>query len=208
MYSISRLVHEDRIPDIPVFLDSPMAIDVTDIFQRYELWLDDEARRLLQSGEPPLQFPGLQMTRSADESRSINRVRGPCIIMAASGMYNAGRIKHHLRQNISHQRNTVLFVGYQADGTLGREILEGRGQVRIHGRMYPVEAKVEKINGFSAHAGRKDLRRWLEGFQNTPKRVFLTHGEERVSLDLAETLRQDLNLDVQVPQYDSTVDLY
>ncbi len=207
MYHIGRLVHGERIPAMPVFLDSPMAIDVTDIFQQYEDWLDDEARQLLHSGEPPLQFPGLQMTRSVQESQAINRFRGPCIIMSASGMCTAGRIKHHLRQNISNPNSTILFVGYQADGTLGREILEGKPEVRIHGRMYPVTAKIEKINGFSAHAGRADLVRWLGGFQPKPKQVFLTHGEERVSLELAEELRSQLGLDVEVPQYDSTVDL-
>lgn len=207
MYFISRLVHENRIPEMPIFLDSPMAIDVTDIFERYESWLDHEAQQLLHSGEPPLQFPGLHMTRSGEESRAINRVQGPCIIMAASGMCTGGRIKHHLKQNISDQRNTVLFVGFQGRGTLGREILEKADQVRIHGQTCRVKAHVEKINGFSAHAGRADLVRWLGGFDFKPKRLFLTHGEEDVSLSFAEALRSEFQLSVEVPQYDSSVDL-
>ena len=207
MYYISRLVHANQIPDMPIFLDSPMAIDVTDIFVRYEDWLDDDAKQLLHSGEPPLQFPGLRMTRTADQSRSINGVRGPCIIMAASGMCTAGRIKHHLRQHIGHHQNTVVFVGYQGRGTLGREILEGAKKVRIHGQMCRVEARVEKINGFSAHAGRTDLVHWLGGFDSKPKRIFLTHGEENVALGFAKMLRNELHFNVEVPDYDSAVDL-
>lgn len=207
MYFISRLVHEDRIPDLPIYLDSPMAVDVTDIFRRFEHWLDDETRALLHSAEPPLKFPGLHMARSAGESRAINQVEGPAIIMSPSGMCTAGRIKHHLRQHIGNAQNTILFVGFQGPGTLGREILEGSPRVRIHGRTYEVRAEIAKLNGCSAHADRSALLRWLGGFDTKPRRIFLTHGEEQVSLEFAEGLRRELKLDVSVPQYDSIVDL-
>lgn len=207
MFHISRLVHTDRIPPMPVFLDSPMAVDVTDIFVRFEHWLDEETRRLLHSEEPPLRFPGLVMAQSSDESRAINRVKGPCIIMSTSGMCTSGRIKHHLQRNISDAANTILFVGYQGHGTLGRQILDGASRVRIHGRMHKTAAQVQRINGFSAHADRSNLLRWLGGFDAKPRRLFLTHGEESVSLEFAAGLRRELDLDVEVPQYDSAYDL-
>ena len=203
MYHISRLVHSERIPDMPVFLDSPMAVDVTEIFRRFRDWLDEESRALLASDEPPLKFPGLVMARSGDESRAINRVKGPAIIMSTSGMCTAGRIKHHLRQNIDSDKNTILFVGYQGRGTLGRQILEGKELVRIHGRQYKVRAHVEKINGFSAHADRMALLKWLGGFDSKPRQIFLTHGDGDVALELAKGLRGQLGLNVKVPEYDS-----
>ena len=128
MYFISRLVHADRIPDVKVFLDSPMAVDVTDIFRQFRDCFDQETWNLIASDEPPLRFPGLHMADSVEESRAINAVKQPCIIMATSGMCTAGRIKHHLRRHIGDARSTILFVGYQAHGTLGRQILDGKNR--------------------------------------------------------------------------------
>ncbi|NQV25286.1 MAG: TIGR00730 family Rossman fold protein [Rhodopirellula sp.] len=207
MYYISRLVHANRIPDIPIFLDSPMASDVTNIFRKHRDWLDDETRELISSKEPPLQFPGLQITRSTEESMRINRIITPCIIMAPAGMCNAGRIKHHLRLNIGRDESTILFVGHQAKGTLGRRILDGEREVRILGRTRRVYAKIKSINGLSAHADRSGLIDWLSHLETPPLRLFITHGEEDASLALARTIRDRLGWESTVPEYGTVVDL-
>jgi metallo-beta-lactamase family protein len=174
IYHVSRLRHAGQIPELSVFLDSPMAADVTAIFRRHRECFDLEAWQLITSGESPLSFPGLTLTRSVDESKAINDHPRPAIIMSTSGMCTAGRIKFHLRQNIGRPESTILFVGYQARGTLGRRILEGQPEVRIHGRPYRVKARVEQIQGFSGHADRSALMRWLGYFQTPPERLFLT----------------------------------
>jgi metallo-beta-lactamase family protein len=136
-----------------------------------------------------------------EESKAINHIKGSCVIMAGSGMCTGGRIKHHLVHNISRPECTILFVGFQARGTLGRQILEGNREVRIHGQYRPVRARVEQIRGFSAHADREGLLYWLRHLQAPPRRLFLTHGEEEVALSLAEYLRGAWDWDVVVPRY-------
>ena len=207
MYSISRLVRARQIPDVPVFLDSPMAVDVTEVFRQYQQCLDPETWELILSNAPPLHFPGLQLVRTVDESKGINRRKQPAVIMASSGMCNAGRIKFHLRQNIERPESTILFVGYQSQGTLGRQILEGKREVRIHGRMHRVRAHIAQIHGFSGHADRADLTRWLRGFRAPPRRLFLTHGEETVITAFAERIRRELGWDVAIPNYLDAVEL-
>jgi metallo-beta-lactamase family protein len=208
MYHISQLVHDDRIPDVQVFLDSPMAIDVTDVFRKHQDCFDAETWKRIVSDQPPLRFPGLQMTDSAAQSREINNHKKPCIIMATSGMCDAGRIKHHLRRNIHRAEATILFVGFQGRGTLGRRILDGAKNVRIHGKEYPVNADIERIYGFSAHADRRALLRWVDAFTNKPTTIFLTHGEESAAESLAKTLRESERAQaVVVPEYGQTVTL-
>ncbi len=207
IYHIGRLVHKDRIVDLPIFLDSPMAVDVTQVFRDLRGYLDEQARQLFEQGTPPLRYPGLKLVRSVDESKAINTVRGPCIIMSASGMCTAGRIKHHLRANISRPDSTILFVGYQAGGTLGRLILDGRPELRIHGRQYTVRADIDQIHGFSAHGDRDDLLRWLGHFKKPPRQVFLTHGEEDAATTLAKAVKSELEIDTIVPHYKQSVDL-
>ena len=201
MYFLSRLVHKNRIPDVPIFLDSPMAYDVTNIFRRFTSWLDDETVRAVECDEPPLHFPGLSMTRTVDESKSINHHKKPCIIMAPAGMCNAGRIKHHLRSNIRRPESTILFVGFQAEGTLGRRLLSGEKEVRIHGRQYSVDAKIQQVFGLSGHADRTGLLQWLNHFEQPPRKVFLTHGEESSALALKRSIQTRFGFDVSVPSY-------
>ena len=207
MYFISELVNAKKIPNIPVYLDSPMAVDATEIFRKHRNALDDETWTRISKGDLPLRFPGLRLTRSAEQSKEINRVDGPAIIMSTSGMCTAGRIKHHLKHNIEDKRSTILFVGYQAHGTLGRLILEGRNEVRIHGKTYKVKARVRKLNGFSGHADRKALLKWASFFKENPSKVFLTHGDEEVSLEFAKQLKSERGWNVEVPAYLSTADL-
>jgi metallo-beta-lactamase family protein len=201
MFHLSRLVRAKAIPPVPVYLDSPMAREVTEAFERHDEFLDEEARKLFASEEHPFRFPGLLIVRTPEESKSINTARGPTVIMAGSGMCTGGRIKHHLAQNISRPESTILFVGYQARQTLGRQILEKAAQVRLFGQTVPVRARVAKINGFSAHADRKSLARWLDGFKTPPRRLFVTHGDADVARNTAERIRQDRGWTVEVPDY-------
>lgn len=201
MFHLSRLVRAKAIPPVPVYLDSPMAREVTLAFERHVEFLDEEARKLFASEAHPFRFPGLVIVRTPEESRAINTARGPAVIMAGSGMCTGGRIKHHLAHNITRPESTVLFVGYQARETLGRQILEKAAQVRLLGQTVPVRARVAKINGFSAHADRKALCRWLDGFKSPPRRLFVTHGDADVARKTGERVRQERGWTVEVPEY-------
>jgi len=207
LYHLSRLVHAKAIPAMPIYLDSPMAREVTRAFERNDAFYDEETRRLIAEGRHPFEFPGLSITRSTAESKAINKARGPAVIMAGSGMITGGRIKHHVAQNIARQESTLLFVGYQASGTLGRIILEGAKEVRVLGRTLPVKARVAKINGFSAHADRKGLNRWLDGYAEPPRRLFVTHGDADVAARFAESVRRERGWTVEVPEYLEVWDL-
>jgi metallo-beta-lactamase family protein len=201
MYHLSKLVREKKIPQLPVFLDSPMAVSVTDIFGHDLKYLDEEAHQMFSQGQNPFDFPGLKLVQSFDESSAIDRVKGSSIIMAGSGMCTGGRIKQHLVRNISRAESTILFVGYQASGTLGRQILDGQSPVRIYGQMHPVKATIDQIQGFSAHADRKQLLRWLKAFSRAPRVLFLTHGEKEVTERFAEEVRAEMGWNVELPQY-------
>lgn len=207
MFHLSRLARAERIPYLMIFLDSPMAVDITKIFRRFKDYLDRETQELWRRGRSPFDFPGLRLVESVEDSKAINQIKGSCIIMAGSGMATGGRIKHHLIRNITRPESTILFVGYQAEGTLGRQILEGKHEVRIHGRHYPVRARIEQILGFSAHADRSDLIHWLDSFQSPPQRVFLTHGENKAVQSLADYLRKKGGWTVSVPDYMREYDL-
>jgi metallo-beta-lactamase family protein len=201
LFHLGRLSRQNRIPYLMTFLDSPMALDVTEVFVRYQDSLDKDVLKLLKEGKDPFGFPGLRLTRTTVESKSINSIRGSTIIMAGSGMCTGGRIKHHLVHNISRPESTILFVGYQAKGTLGRLILDGKKEVRIHGNNYPVRAKIEQIQGFSAHAGQGDLFMWLDAFRSPPARLFLIHGEKESSHSLSELIRKKKRWKVTTPRY-------
>jgi metallo-beta-lactamase family protein len=200
MYHLSRLVRQDEIPFLMVFLDSPMAVEVTEVFQQHQDFLDEETRLLIEEDEEPFRFPGLRFVRSVEQSKAINTIRGSCIIMAGSGMCTGGRIKHHLRHNISRPESTVLFVGYQARGTLGRKIIDRSSEVRIHGKFYPVKAHIQQILGFSGHADRDGLLDWLSHFKSPPRAVFLTHGEQDSAESLAEHLKKREGWKVFIPK--------
>ncbi len=201
LYHISRLTREKRIPYLMTFLNSPMAVEITKVFKRSKKFFDKETLELFRKGQSPFDFPGLRLVQSVEASKAINQIRGSAIIMAGSGMITGGRIKHHLIRNITRPESTLLFVGYQAAGTLGRLILDGKKEVRIHGQHYPVKMRIEQILGFSAHADRNDLRRWLNHFKSPPKRVFLTHGEEKSILSLSDTIRSMDGWKVSAPKY-------
>ncbi len=207
LYHLARLLEQDRIPNLLAFLDSPMAVDVTEVFRKHRDYLDADAQSILDSKNPLLRFPGLKLVRDVNGSKGINRIKGSCIILAGSGMCTAGRIKHHLVQNISRPESTVVFVGYQAEGTLGRLIVDGADIVRIHGHKRHVKARITQIQGFSAHADQDGLLKWITHLKSAPRRVFLTHGELDAANTLAEMIRHRLNCPVDVPEYQSEHEL-
>jgi len=201
LYYLNELLVQDRIPHLIVFLDSPMAISITEVFKRHSEMFDQDMMKLLQHRRSPFDFPGLKMVQTVDESKSLNHIAGTIMIIAGSGMCMGGRIKHHLVTNISRPESTILFVGYQAMGTLGRQIVNGARKVRILGQVYPVRARIAQISGFSAHADRDELLRWLSGLIVAPKHVFVTHGEAKVAKQFGEFLRGKTGWEVSVPDY-------
>jgi metallo-beta-lactamase family protein len=207
LYHLNELRLDKRIPRMQVFLDSPMAIRITRVFEDHPELFDMEAAERIRLQNSPFEFPGLTMTQTTDESKAINTLTAPAIILAGSGMCTGGRIKHHLANNIVNPKNTILFVGYQAVGTLGRIITEGAEEVRIHGKMYPVRATIEQIGGFSAHADRQELLQWLGGLRQAPRRVFVVHGESDSAEAFGEFLHDKTGWDVNVPAYGDQVTL-
>jgi len=201
LFHFGRLARAHRMPYVRTFLDSPMAVEITKVFEHYKKYLDQETRALFEHGESPFKFPELKLVESTEESKAIDLFKGPAVIMSGSGMITGGRIKHHLVRNITRPESTLLFVGYQAVGTLGRLVLDGVSPVRILGQSYPVRIKIEKIEGFSAHAGMNDLKRWLDSFTSPPRRVFLTHGEEESISSMANYIRSKDGWQVTAPQY-------
>jgi metallo-beta-lactamase family protein len=201
LYHISALARADKIPYLMTFLDSPMAVEITRVFEESTRFMDREARDLFSKGKSPFAFPGLRLIESSYASKAINKIRGSAIIMAGSGMMTGGRIKHHLVQNVTRPDCTLLFVGFQAKGTLGRLMYEGKENVRIHGKTYPVNIRRDQILGFSAHADRRGLLRWLDHFEKPPRRLFLTHGEKDSIMSLASTLREREGWEVTAPEY-------
>ena len=193
------------VDDFPVFVDSPLAVEATEIFRRNQRnCYDDETQKLLKSGINPLTFPGLTLSITPDESRAINFVEVPSVIISASGMCEAGRIKHHLKHNLWREESTILFVGYQSVGTLGRAIVDGATEVKLFGESVDVRAEIAKIIGLSGHADKNGLLEWLSGFRQKPQRVFVVHGEDTVAAGFAELLRRTMDLEAYAP-YSGTI---
>ncbi len=198
LYYFNELLLADRIPHLFVFLDSPMAIKVLDVFERHTELFDRDMQELVRSGRSPFQFPALKLVSTSDESKALNHLRGTMAVIAGAGMCTGGRIKHHLAHNIERPESTILFVGYQAEGTLGREILEGAKEVRIHGQKQPVRAAVHRIGGLSGHADRRELVRWLRGFRKPPRGLFLNHGEQKALAALRDYVKSQVGLSATI----------
>lgn len=210
LYFLRQLKQANMIyakPDFTVYVDSPLAIDATNIFKNVDKsYLDDEARELIDSGINPISFEGLKVTVTSDESKLINETDEPCVIISASGMCEAGRIRHHLKHNLWSDKNTILFVGYQVAGTLGFNILNGDKKVKIFQESINVNADVKKLQNTSAHADKKGLTEWLAAFKNSPK-VFVVHGEDKVCEAFSEYLRRELHYDAVAPYFGEEFDL-
>ncbi len=189
LFEIRALEEAGEIPELPVFVDSPMAVDATPIYLAHREDHDDEMTRLVTSGAEPLRPARLTFARSPEQSKAINGVRGPCIIISASGMATGGRILHHLAHRLPDPSCTVLLVGFQAAGTRGARLQAGEPEVRIHGEMVPVRARVAALSGFSAHADHAEVSRWLAALPRRPRRLFCVHGEPAALGAQAERLR-------------------
>jgi len=207
LYSLSLLFKEKAIPEIPVYVDSPLAISATEIFKKNETYFDEKTRELLLSGNSPLDFPNLFFTKTAEESRRLNDEVKGAIIISASGMCTAGRIKYHLLHNLYKPESSVIFVGYQAQGTIGRSLVDGAKRVRLFGEDVIVNAKIYTLGGFSAHTDRDGLVDWMKNIKNNKLKVFVVHGEEESAQSFGELIRTKFGYETLVPKWGEIVDL-
>ena len=192
---------------VPVYVDSPLAISATEVFKQNTDLFDDEIKEEMESGDNPLEFPGLKFTQTADESKALNESPEPAIIISASGMCDVGRIKHHLKHNIWNPKSTILFVGYQAPGTLGYSIVNGAKKVTIFGEEFAVNARIEYIEGYSGHADQEWLMNFVYSFISRPKHIFLVHGEEESQEVLRDKILEETGIGVSIPEYGETYEL-
>src|SRR5258708_6885897 len=199
LYHLHQLFEEGRIPRIPVFIDSPLAIKLTGVYKKYESYFNKETQNIAKSGDDILNFPGLHLTLTTEESKEINGAQPPKIIIAGSGMSNGGRNFHHEARYFPDPKSTILFVGYQAAGSMGREILEGAQEVRIFGETVAVRCKKVNIAGYSAHADQPRLLEWVSNMRDSLKKVFVVQGEPQSSNALAHKIIDELAIIAEVP---------
>ena len=210
LYFLRNIVNNNRIPgysEIPVYVDSPLAVEATNVFNKnVKGYFDEEAMSLINQGINPITFPGLKISVTSDESKAINFDSRSKVIISASGMCDAGRIRHHLKHNLWRAESTIVFVGFQAIGTLGRSLLEGTKTVKLFGESITVNANIVRLHGISGHADQAGLLRWLSAFEQKPKRVFVVHGEASVC-DSFAALLQDQGYDALAPNLQASFDL-
>jgi len=208
MYYLRQLEDQQRIPRLPVFVDSPMALSATDLYLKYKEDHDLEYSREDSNGKgDPLNVHEFHLTRAVEESKAINKVKTPCIIISASGMVSGGRVLHHLAQRLPDAKNAVILAGFQAVGTRGRALLEGAEMLSLFGQQVPVCAEIVEMGQFSAHAGKSELLRWLGGLPAPPKQTFLTHGEPEAAQSLQASIQEKFKWKAAVARYLDTVDL-
>lgn len=197
IYALNNYFESNELKDCKVYVDSPLATEATRIFKKYEKYYDEESKSYLAKGDNPLEFDGLMFTKSQEESAALNKVQSGAIVISASGMCEAGRIKHHLKHNLWRKECSIIFVGYQAQGTLGRTIVDGAKKVKIFGEEIAVNAKIFSFNGLSGHADRNGLYEWITSFQKKPEKVFLVHGEPDCMLSFKELLdNENINSEI------------
>ena len=211
LYHLRRIKTERLVkghPDFPVYVDSPLAVDATGIFQKNESGcFDEEALALVRKGINPLAFAGLRLSITSEESKAINFESTPKVIISASGMCEAGRIRHHLKHNLWRPESTILFVGYQAVGTLGRAIVEGANEVKLFGETIEIRAKIKTLTGMSGHADKGGLLEWIQGFEQKPRRVFVVHGEDSVCKEFTHCLHDEYGYQAFAPYSGTRIDL-
>ncbi len=188
LYVLNKYVNNDTLKNITVYVDSPLASQSTKIFEKYSDFYDDDAKKLIEAGDNPLDFEGLNFSETAEESARINKIQSGALVISASGMCEAGRIKHHLKHNLWRKESSIVFVGYQAEGTLGRAILDGSKKVRIFGEEIAVNAQIHVLQGLSGHADKEGLLQWIKGFKKPPKEILLVHGDEEARNSFKELL--------------------
>jgi metallo-beta-lactamase family protein len=204
---LHQLMDAHKIPSIPIFVDSPLAINATEVFRKHPECWDEEARKYLTDHEDPFGFSRLKYVREASESKALNDLHGPFVVISASGMCEAGRILHHLRNNIEDPRNTILITGFQAVNTLGRKIAQGDAEVSIFGEPMRVRAEVATLDELSGHADQRELIEWMRPVARGLKKVFLVHGEPNGMDVLAGVIRKEFGLDVAAPARGEIFDL-
>ncbi|MEK9157981.1 MAG: MBL fold metallo-hydrolase, partial [Patescibacteria group bacterium] len=209
LFELNNMHNEGEIPAVPIFIDSPLAIKLTEVYQRYPEYFNKEAKYLIDSGDDLFNFAGLQYSRTSEESKHINQVPAPKIIIAGSGMSNGGRILHHERRYLPDENSTILFIGFQAEGTLGRRIFDGAKEVEIFEETVPVRCRVEAIGGYSAHADQPTLLSWIaKGAESGKlKKVFTVQGEAVSAATLAQHITDTLHIPTLAPMVDETVEL-
>lgn len=208
VYTLHALVRAGSVPDLPIYVDSPLASRATQVFRRHVALFDDEARAEIQSDGAAFGYPRLTFVGSADESRALNERQGPCIIVSASGMCEGGRILHHLLHGLGDARNTVLFVGFQAEGTLGRRLRDGAETVSLFGEPVRRRAEIQALDGFSAHADQAEILEWVGRLDPAPRRIFLVHGEMDAAGPLRERLVEKIGAEVHIPTCGEAFDLW
>ena len=203
VWTLDQLVREGRVPRLPLFIDSPMATRASEVYLRHPEAYDEETGALLRSGESPLEYPGEEYTLTPEQSKAIRSHDRPFVVVASSGMLTGGRIVHHLKDFLPQASTTLLFIGYQAEGTLGRHLQTGGKTARLDGQEYEVRARVHNVSGFSAHADEDELIAWLSGFtgKTRPRRVFVVHGDPDPAANLAQRIEAELRLEAVVPAY-------
>lgn len=206
LYEINLFVENRLLSNLPVYLDSPMASQATEIFRRYPDFYDIDAKRLIEKGDDPFDFPGLRKVQSVEESKRLVSKKG-VVIIAGSGMCTGGRILHHLRNNIEDPTTHIIIVGYQVQGTLGRKIVDKEKELKIMGKTYKNNAQLHTLGGFSGHGDQRDLRYWLRGFGQTPRQIFLVHGDEDIVHEFAVNLKEEINSNIYIPEYQESVKL-
>ena len=204
---LHQLSQQNAIPSIPIFVDSPLAVNVTDAFRKHAAYFDEETRRFLLDGDDPFGFKRLRYIRDVQESKALNDLRGPFVVISASGMCEAGRILHHLRNSIENPRNTVLITGFQAENTLGRKIVDKWPEVPIFGEPLRLRAEVAKLNELSGHADQSGLLAWMKPLAGALKKVFLVHGEPAQSRSLANAIKERYSLEAYIPARGDSFDL-
>ena len=207
VWMLRQLEEQNKIPSVPVYVDSPMAINVSAIYCRHPEEHDLDMAALMDEKRCPLCCRQHHLVKTVEESKALGRLTGPCIIISASGMATGGRVLHHLEQRLPDPRTTVLLVGYQGAGTRGRSLQDGAATVQIHGQEIPVRATIETLDGLSAHADQEEIFRWLAGFKQPPQQTYLVHGEPEQAQALAQAIRTRLGWNVHVAQDGQTVDL-
>ena len=207
LYELNELVENHRIPKVPVFIDSPMAIEALEVYKKYPDYYNKEATYLIESGDDLFKFPGLSLTKSAEESKQINNVNPPKIIMAGSGMSTGGRILHHEIRYLPDPNSCLLIVGYQVAGSLGRRILNGAKEVKIFREMIPIRAEVKAIGAYSSKADQREIYNWLVRFKKPVQRIFVTHGEEGPALALTQLIKDHLGIEALAPMLGDVVEL-
>jgi len=188
LYSFNEFIESKALKDVTVYVDSPLAIESTNIFKRYSDCYDTEAQAIIEGGNDPLDFEGLVFSSSAEDSAKINKIQKGAVIISASGMCEAGRIKHHLKHNLWRKECSIVFVGYQAEGTLGRAIVDGARKVKIFGEEIAVNAQIFNLHGLSGHADRDGLFEWVQSFKKKPKQILLVHGDTEAQQSFKELL--------------------